>query len=151
MRALNFLGLVVFAAVFGVAVTQSAPNGTPFVFTPPYAFEFGKLLDYGIGLAFAFFFSLFFFGVTAPLVLGVEGAKFATMYLSHGLTPDLLFIFPELLASFAAVNLGVALLADLEDRQPFERNVQDGAVQAFLALGLFVVFALAKLYVFAPA
>ncbi len=113
---LSFLALVIGAGY--VAYTNFDPQTVSFKnpptlqFTPPYSFNPGEWVGPLNAFFFVFLFSLLFFGLSTPLALGTEGAKFGSMLSTGGPPYDFVFIIPEILAAQSAVLLGQGVLRD---------------------------------------
>ncbi|MFH0971837.1 MAG: hypothetical protein ABIG96_00165 [Candidatus Micrarchaeota archaeon] len=108
------------------------------IINPPYAFVPGELISTLNAYFFVFVFSLLFFGYSAPIATGIEGAKYASM-LSHGVIGifDLIFIIPQLLGAYSAVLLGQGVVDDIEGKSIFEN--WNRALRFFLVgLGLMI-------------
>lgn len=155
MNFWTVLGLVFFAASFalvslanyGATVSAVGTNATVSVYpispiSPPYAFDVyeggqGFALKQGgvLGILnsyfFVFIFSLLFFGFSAFIAMGIEGAKYASM-ISTGSMPgyDLLFAVPQIFALIAATELGQGVMNDFEGKESIFEN--DGWKTAFV-------------------
>ncbi len=102
---------------------------------PPYYFQENDVKSEFNGFFFVFLFSLLFFGLSAPIALAVEGAKYGTLISTQGVRAfDFAFAIPEVLAAYSAVLLGQAVMNDLGS----EKNVFDAwsAALKFFAAGL---------------
>ncbi|MFH0971502.1 MAG: hypothetical protein V1835_02945 [Candidatus Micrarchaeota archaeon] len=121
---LGFAALIlVFAGVyaFGYDFATGKAKATALDFKPPYYYMQGEFVSYINAFFFVFVFSLLFFGYSAPIALGVEGAKYASLTLG-GAIPiyDYAFLIPEVLAAYSAVLLGRGVLDDFEGKSIFE-------------------------------
>ncbi|HLD62333.1 MAG TPA: hypothetical protein VI875_00535 [Candidatus Norongarragalinales archaeon] len=115
-----FLGIVVFVACFGgvLYLNSSAGEGTKLFFvTPPYNYAVGDALSYVNAFLFVFILSAAFFGIAAPLALGIEGLKYASL-LSTGIMPvyDILFAIPQVFAAYSAALLGRGAIEDYQGK-----------------------------------
>ncbi|MEK6843157.1 MAG: hypothetical protein AABY04_01595 [Candidatus Micrarchaeota archaeon] len=92
-----------------------------FTFTPPYYYAPNEWVSQVNAFFFVFLFSLLFFGYSAPIATGIEGAKYAAILLAGtGSFFDFAFIVPELLAVYSATLLGQGVLNDFEGQTVFE-------------------------------
>ncbi len=108
-------------------------------FTPPYYFKSGEFVSYLNAFFFVFVFSLLFFGYSAPIALGIEGAKHASMLLQpNPVTFDLIFLVPQTLAAYSAIVLGQGVLEDIDGKSVFER--WNRALKFFgIAFGMMII------------
>ena len=132
-----FLGIVVFVACFGgvLYLNTSANEGENLIFlVPPYNYVVGATLSYINAFLFVFILSAAFFGIAAPIALGVEGLKYASL-LSAGIMPvyDLLFAIPQLFAAYSAALLGRGAIEDYQGKGSVFAHWQDAV--KFFAIG----------------
>jgi hypothetical protein len=123
----------VFFAVLGLNISQNAGLNVQ----PPYAFSSGDVISELMALSFVFVFSVLFFGYGAPIALGFEAAKFASLY-SIGAVNELylLFMIPEVLVAVSAVYVGQGLLKDYQGEGLWHAYAKKGVI--FLILGLLI-------------
>lgn len=121
----------VFFAVYGFNLSQ--PEAIHL--EPPYQFTPNDIQSELLSLTFVFVFSALFFGFSAPLALGVEAAKFASLY-SAGLVDVtyLAFALPQALVAFSATYLGQGLLKDYQGDNRWREFAQKSAMLLILAL-----------------
>lgn len=92
---------------FAGAYWLAGQPGSQFSFQPPYAFAVGDPLSMVTAFAFAFLFSLLFFGYSAPLAMIFEGVKYGYLYARGGMPFfDLFFAVPAVFACYSAILLG---------------------------------------------
>ncbi|MDP2717939.1 MAG: hypothetical protein Q8P02_04300 [Candidatus Micrarchaeota archaeon] len=137
MRLLAAFSIIIMAAVFFAVLGLNISQGAALDVKPPYAFSAGDVASELLALAFVFVFSVLFFGYGAPVALGIEGAKFASLYSTGGVSElYLAFMLPEVLVAVSAVYLGQGLLKDYQGEGLWHRYAKNGLV--FLILGLLV-------------
>lgn len=125
-----------FAGVYGYNTTQS----TPFTLSPPYSFEPNDLFSELVALAFVFVFSLLFFGYGAPLALGMEGIKFASLYTSNAVPASyLLLMLPQIFMGLSATYLGQGLLNDYQGKGLWHEYAKKTLTHAVVGLVLWAV------------
>ena len=110
-------------------------------FRPPYYFEENSIASEFNAFFFVFLFSLLFFGLTAPVALAIEGAKYGTLIsMPSPQTFDFAFAIPQVLAAYSAVLLGQAVLNDIGS----EKSVFDawGIALKYFAAGILLTAAL---------
>lgn len=136
MKAVFVLSVIIFAAAFGAVYSVNSFTGYDVFFKPPYHYAAGGLPSEANAFAFAFIFSLLFFGYSAPIALGIEGLKYASLY-SSGIIglPALAFILPQFVACFAAMTLGEGAIKDYKG----EGKMIDYAWKAFKYLAVAIV------------
>ena len=134
--------IVAFGAVYALNYDFSsgkAKEGAT-AFNAPYTFQPGEFTSYLNAFFFVFIFSLLFFGYSAPIALGIEGAKYASLYIAGALKPyDFIFLLPQLIGAYAAIVMGSGVLNDFEGNTVFEK--WNRAIK-FFAIGLVLVVAL---------
>lgn len=125
---MNLLAAASFAAfvlAFGVVAvgnlqtdTMTFQNPPDLSFRPPYSFDApGSLQSELDAFFFTFLFSLLFFGVSAPVALALEGAKFGTLLVTGSPAFNFAFIAPQLFAAYAAILLGQGALKDFDGKE----------------------------------
>ncbi len=135
MRLLAAFSVIVMAAVFFTVYGLNLSQGFALDVQPPYAFSPGDVGGELMALAFVFVFSVLFFGYGAPVALGMEGAKFASLYSAGAVNETYLaFLLPEVLVAVAAVYLGQGLLKDYQGEGLWHGYAKKALV--FLILGL---------------
>jgi hypothetical protein len=127
---LAFLGS--YASSYDFSKSQVYEGSQPFV--TPYYFVVNELTSAINAYFFVFIFSLLFFGYSAPIAMGIEGAKYGSL-LAHGIMNvfDLIFIFPQLLGAYSAILLGQGVIDDIEGKTIFENW---GRALKFFLIGL---------------
>ncbi|MFH1199601.1 MAG: hypothetical protein V1708_00880, partial [Candidatus Micrarchaeota archaeon] len=109
---------------------------------PPYYFNPQEISSQFNAFFFVFLFSLLFFGLSAPVALAIEGAKYGTMLSSAAPNAfDFAFAIPQVLAAYSAILLGQGVFNDFGS----EKSVFDAwsvALKYFIA-GLALTAALA--------
>jgi hypothetical protein len=145
------LGILVFIAAFG-AVYAVNSGSTQFAFTPPYYYvNGGDLASVLNSMLFVFLFSLLFFGLGAPLALGIEGLKYSSLYLAQAIPfYDLFYILPQFIAAYAATILGTGALADFQGNASVFDYWKDGVKYFLVALGLTAILLVLRPYVSLP-
>jgi len=143
------LGIVVFAMSFAAVYYVNQNSATQFQFTPPYAFASGgDLVSVLNSLFFVFFFTLLFFGMGAPLALGIEGLKYASFYFAQAIPLfDLFYVLPQLIAAYSAVVLGTGALADFQGKASLFDYWKEGMKFFVAALALTAVLFLVRPFV----
>jgi hypothetical protein len=120
---------IIFVLAFGTVYSmgydfqagKARENANP-IFNAPYYFVSGELISYLNAFFFVFIFSLLFFGYSAPIAMGIEGGKFAALFVSGLLKPyDFVFVIPEFFAAYSAILLGQGVLEDFEGKTVFEK------------------------------
>ncbi|MBU1197861.1 hypothetical protein KJ765_05125 [Candidatus Micrarchaeota archaeon] len=113
-------------------------------FHPPYAFQAGDWVSTLNAFFFVFLFSMLFFGLSAPIAMGLEGAKFGSL-LSTGTVHayDYVFVIPQLLGAYAAILLGQGVLRDFGGKETVFVNW--GGAFKFFAAGLLLTVVLIAL------
>ncbi|MFH1107347.1 MAG: hypothetical protein V1787_05630 [Candidatus Micrarchaeota archaeon] len=104
-------------------------------YPPPYYFDANDAVAAFNSFFFVFLFSLLFFGLTAPIALGIEGAKYGTLLsLPQPSAFDFSYAIPGVLAAYSAILLGQGVLNDFGS----EKNVLStwGTALKYLAAGL---------------
>jgi hypothetical protein len=125
MRVVFGISLVLFAICFIAVFAYNNFSGDKIVVKPPYFFNAGDAVSQVNSVAFVFFFSLLAFGLSTTVAMGIEGAKFASLFSTGAIGGyDLLFIIPEALAAFAACELGQAILNDYEGKSSLFKNTK---------------------------
>lgn len=115
-NALSTLTLVAFALAF-LAVWSLAGSSSVAAYAPPYYYQTGDYWSYLNAFFFSVVFSLLFFGAGAPLAMGMEGAKYASLFYTGAMPAfDLLFLIPSLFGSVGAVTLSQGILADFRNQ-----------------------------------
>ena len=120
---LSFAALLISFAAVSVMNLESIETmkfkETPaVVFAPPYSFRLGDVISYFNAYFFVLVFSLLLFGFSAPIAMGIEGAKYATLLSTQAMNGyDLLFIIPELMAAYSAAVIGQSVLGDFESNE----------------------------------
>lgn len=117
MKLIAVFSVVVMVAAFAATYGYNTTQTDAIALTPPYAFSPNDVFSELLALAFVFSFSLLFFGYGAPLALGIEGVKFASLY-SSGAVPQtyLLLILPQVFLALSATYLGQGLLNDYQGK-----------------------------------
>ncbi|MEM4255040.1 MAG: hypothetical protein QXR53_01790 [Candidatus Norongarragalinales archaeon] len=149
MKISLFLGIVVFVICFGgvLYLNSSNPEGKLFVFTPPYNYVVGDTLSFFNSFLFVFILSAAFFGIAAPIALGMEGLKYASL-LSAGLMPvyDVLFVIPSLLSAYSASLLGQGAIEDYQGKGSVFGHWQDAVKWFAVGTAILVILILARGY-----
>ena len=129
--ALTIAALIVaFAATYAL----EAFAGVKISFNPPYYYASGDAFGVVNAFAFAFVFSLLFFGYGAPIAMLIEGIKYGS-FLANGSAGaiDAAFALPALLAGLAGVALGQGALREWRGTGSFFEDW--GAATRFFAAG----------------
>ncbi|HEV8289784.1 MAG TPA: hypothetical protein VGQ00_02405 [Candidatus Norongarragalinales archaeon] len=148
MNTITLFSLIVFATVFAaVYINNTTTGATPIVFTPPYSYASGgDLLSELNAFLFTFIFSLLFFGLSAPIALGIEGAKYAGLFTQHLMSAfDFAFLLPQVIAVFAATLLGQAIIDDYTEKRSLLEGWTDARNYFLAAFVLFIVVFLVKM------
>lgn len=144
--------LITVVGVYYLDATASATakeNASPaelFQYTPPYYFQPNDLVSNLTAFAFAFLFSLLFFGFSGVITGAIEGLKFGSILSSILFTTtntygyiDILFIIPQILAILAASTLGQGVINDYHSRGNMADELKTTA--KYLAIGLILTIA----------
>lgn len=117
LNSVSALALFAFTFSFMAVWTVNSGPGEDLYLVPPYHYIPGDYWSYLNAFFFSVVFSLLFFGVSAPIAMAVEGAKYASL-LSAGIMPpfDLAFAIPSLLGAIAAATLGQGIVADYRNK-----------------------------------
>ncbi|HLD76077.1 MAG TPA: hypothetical protein VI874_03600 [Candidatus Norongarragalinales archaeon] len=112
MKAILIVSGIFFVAAFFGMFTYNQ-HYEPFLLTPPYAYTPADGLSEAYAFLFVFTTSFLFFGFAAPLALGIESGKIASL-LSTNTVPltHALFLVPYFFAAVSATYLGQGLLKD---------------------------------------
>ncbi len=149
MNIFIFLGIVVFVACFGglLYLNSSGEGGKLIFVNPPYNYIVGDTLSFFNSFLFVFIFSAAFFGVAAPIALGIEGLKYASL-LSAGLMPvyDILFAIPQVLAAYSASMLGKGAIEDYQGKGSVFAHRKDAVKWFAVGVVFLVILILARSY-----
>jgi len=137
---LSFLAL---AAAFAGVYAVEAFGGVHLRFAPPYYYASGDVFGVTNAFAFAFLFSLLFFGYGGPVAMLVEGAKHASFLATGAATAlDAAFALPSLLACLSGVALGQSALREWRGEGSFFEDWGGGArlfIAGAVLLGVLLV------------
>lgn len=148
MNTVIVFGAFVFIAAFSSVYLYNSTGGS-FEFVPLYFYNSGDFLSEANAFFFVFFFSLLFFGISAPLALGMEGLKYASLLTIGGTHPyDSVFILPQLIAAFSATIFGTGILRDYSGKGNLLEEVKKGSTYLAYAFGLMLfLFLLRSVFV----
>ncbi|MBI5035805.1 hypothetical protein HZC09_00525 [Candidatus Micrarchaeota archaeon] len=148
MKVLLIVSLVFFAAVFVGVYAYNSAYPDKIVLQPPYAYVPGDMASEASSLVFVFVLSLLFFGYSAPIALGIEAAKYASMISTNALpVTHAAFILPAMLASVAAVYLGQGLLKDYKGEGNWIDYAQKSAYYMIAALVIWLIVFFGRNYI----
>ncbi|MBI2445209.1 hypothetical protein HYV43_02365 [Candidatus Micrarchaeota archaeon] len=135
MKLIAIFSVVVMAAAFAGVYGYNTIQPEPVQLTPPYAFSPNDVVSELLALAFVFSFSLLFFGYGAPLALGIEGVKFASLY-TTGAVPQsyLLLMLPQVFLALSATYLGQGLLNDYQGKGIWHEYAKKSVIHFIVAL-----------------
>lgn len=152
MKAALILSGVVFLVCFGAVYYWNTTSSEDIVFDPPYYFlKTNDLTSVVNAYFFVFFFTLLFFGTLAPIAWGIEGLKYGALISSFKIAWfDLLFIIPQILATYSAILLGISLNNDLQGKTNFFQHWNKAAMAFFAGLAAMGLFLILKNYVVIP-
>ena len=147
MRVVFGFSLVFFIVVFIAVFAYNNFSTEKVVIKPPYFFTPGDAVSQVNSLAFVFFFSLLAFGLSATLALGIEAAKYSSLFSAGAIGGfDLLFILPSLLAAFAACELGQGILDDYEGKGSLFKKTRPALASLALSIVLLVALIFGRKY-----
>lgn len=145
MEFLLVFSIISFAAMFGAVYYLNTVQGFELSFTPPYYFKTGDWISLFNAFSFVFVVSLLFFGMGAPIALGAEGLKYASLYSLSGMHWfDFSFILPEFIACFAAISLAQGVLSDYEGRESIKNYFHSSVKNLLLGLALLCFLIIAR-------
>ncbi|MBI5229188.1 hypothetical protein HY991_03690 [Candidatus Micrarchaeota archaeon] len=134
------IGVIVFIAAFGAVYFYNSSAENKFLFIPLYHYEPGDFLSEVNAFLFPFIFSLLFFGISAPLALGMEGLKYASLLSTGGMASyDLAFALPQVIAAFSATVFGTAILNDYSGKGNLLEDLKKGAKYLGYAFALMLL------------
>jgi len=137
MKLIAIFSVVVLVAAFAGVYGYNTTQDQALDLVPPYAFTPNDLVSELLVLAFVFSFSLLFFGYGAPVALGIEGLKFASLYTNGAVGPTyLLLMLPEVFLALSATYLGQGLLNDYQGKGIWHEYAQKSAIHFIVALVL---------------
>ena len=145
MTGLSLFSLIILATAFFTAFYLNANPNYEFTITPPYHYVPGEFLSELNAFFFVFIFSLLFFGITAPIALGIEGLKWGSLYSIKAITfYDLAFIVPQVIVSFSAIMLGQGIISDYEGKAALKQVLPTALTYFLAAIALFFAIYLLK-------
>jgi hypothetical protein len=143
--------IVAFVLVFAGVYYANYAGIASVVFTVPYSYIPGEWLSEVNAFFFVFVLSLLFYGMSAPIALGIEALKYGSLISIGTANPfTIIFFGPQLVACYSAVLLGQGILRDYEEKEVLYRNAKRAAKYFLFALALLVVFILVYSFVNAP-
>ncbi len=142
------VGLLTFAVVViayaGFFVAGVAPPDAPVFYhyrLKPLAngLAAADLLSLLLAYVFVFIGSSLFFGLGTPFALGLEAAKYSSLFLSGRTLPfDAVFAIPALIAAYSANLLNEGVLEDYEHSGTVFKNVELSVVLLLAGLAMLV-------------
>jgi hypothetical protein len=142
-QALFVLSFLALAAAFAGVYGAEAFGGVRVRFSPPYYYASDDVAGAANAFAFAFLFSLLFFGYGGPIAMLIEGAKTGSFLASGAATAfDAAFALPSLLACFSGIALGQGALREWRGEGSFFEEWRNAAlffIAGAAALGLLLV------------
>ncbi len=148
MKVVFGISLIVFAGVFLALFGYNVFAADKIVIKPPYYFDSKDAVSQVNALAFVFFFSLLAFGLSSPIALGIEAAKYASL-LSTGAIGwyDLLFVLPSIVVALAAAELGQGILEDYDGKGSLFNHSKKAALGVGIAVALLLALVFARGFV----
>ncbi len=148
MRLIPIFSMVVFVAVFAAIYGYNLQATEKVSFQPPYAFQPEDLQGEVLSLVFVFVFSLLFFGSATPLALGIEAAKFASLYSTGAVGQFYLALaLPICLVGLSASYLGHGLWVDYQGKGLWRDYARKSTVYLMAGLALWALIYFGRQYV----
>ncbi|MBI4361084.1 hypothetical protein HY572_04920 [Candidatus Micrarchaeota archaeon] len=139
MKWIALFSVIVFCGVFFAVYGFNLSQPQAIQLEPPYAFVPNDVQSELLSLTFVFVFSALFFGFSAPLALGIEAAKFASLYSAGSVDATYLaFALPQVIVALSATYLGQGLLKDYQGDGRWKQYAQKSAMLLILALVVWV-------------